>query len=85
MENEMTAEYANGYMAGVDAERKRILDLINEELELRPKPAPLEVKHWTDYLVKLINLEGPRQEVLNSMAKELVADMLKRLEDKNGK
>lgn len=83
-EQEMTAEYANGYMAGVDAERKRIVDLINYEIEARPKPTPTPVEHWTSYLLKLIEVDGKsRDEILSEIAHEVVAKMLKNLEERD--
>jgi hypothetical protein len=84
MENEMTAEYANGYMAGVDAERARVIEVINNEMNARPKPAPLDISHWTNYLLKLINVDGrSRTEVLEEMADGMVQDMINKLTNKD--
>lgn len=84
MENEMTAEYANGYMAGVDAERARVVELINNEMDSCPKPAPDVIGHWTNYLLSLINVDGrSRTEVLEEMAHEMVESMIAKLLDKD--
>jgi hypothetical protein len=84
MENEMTAEYANGYMAGVDAERARVVELINNEMNSRPKPAPEFIEHWTKYILSLINVDGrSRNEVLEEMAHEMVEGMIAKLLDKD--
>lgn len=84
MENEMTAEYANGYMAGVDAERARVVELINYEMNARPKPAPKDVAHWTKYLLQMISVDGrSRNEILEEMAGEMVTDMINNLMKKD--
>jgi hypothetical protein len=84
MENEMTAEYANGYMAGVDAERARVVELINHEMNSRPKPAPDFIEHWTTYILSLINVDGrSKNEILNEMAHEMVESMIAKLLDKD--
>jgi hypothetical protein len=80
MENEMTAEYANGYMAGVDAERARVVEVINNEMNSRPKPAPSDISHWTNYLLQLIEVDGrSRNEILEEMADGMVNDMINNL------
>jgi hypothetical protein len=80
MENEMTAEYANGYMAGVDAERARVVEVINNEMNSRPKPAPSDIAHWTNYLLQLIKVDGRnRNEILEEMADGMVNDMINNL------
>jgi len=80
MENEMTAEYANGYMAGVDAERARVVEVINAEMNARPKPAPSDISHWTNYLLQLIEVDGrSRNEILEEMADGMVNDMINNL------
>jgi hypothetical protein len=80
MEKEMTAEYANGYMAGVEAERTRITDLINSEMTSRPKPAPQMIEHWNKYLLQLINIDGrSKADILDEIAEELIDGMLNKL------
>lgn len=83
MENEMTAEYANGYMAGVDAERKRVVDMITHELTSRPANAPPHLIHWTNYLLAIISVDGrSRKEILDELSDKLISDMLKDMEER---
>jgi hypothetical protein len=77
---ELTAEYAQGYMDGVTATRDDITKMINLEMTSRETPPPLPIKYWTEYLLDMINSNGrDRQEIIEEAAGQYLRALLMQL------